>query len=59
MSLYATLWKLNLPRYGDYLRGCDGITVTMIKRHQPFVGAICSSLYSEGTLWYLGSGQVW
>lgn len=28
MSIYATLWSLKFPRYGDVHRGCEWITVT-------------------------------
>jgi hypothetical protein len=28
MSIYATLWKLKFPRYGEYHFGCDWIIVT-------------------------------
>ena len=28
MSIYATLWKLKFPRYGDDTPGCEWITVT-------------------------------
>lgn len=28
MSIYATLWKLKFPKYGDDYPGCEWITVT-------------------------------
>ena len=28
MSIYATLWSLKLPRYGDHFVGCERIEVT-------------------------------
>jgi hypothetical protein len=28
MSIYATLWSLRFPRYGDYYVGCEWIRVT-------------------------------
>jgi hypothetical protein len=28
MSIYATLWSLKFPRYGDYYVGCEWIRVT-------------------------------
>ena len=28
MSIYATLWSLQFPRYGDYYVGCEWIRVT-------------------------------
>lgn len=28
MSIYATLWSLKFPRYGDYYVGCEWIEVT-------------------------------
>lgn len=28
MSIYATLWSLRFPRYGDYYVGCEWIQVT-------------------------------
>lgn len=28
MSIYATIWSLKFPRYGDYYAGCEWIRVT-------------------------------
>jgi hypothetical protein len=41
MSIYATLWSLQFPRYGDDYVGCEWISVTTLSRNwfksfQPF-----------------------
>lgn len=47
MSIYATLWRLKFPRYGDVHTGCDWIEVTA-QGVPPHIGSSTSGLGYEG-----------
>lgn len=46
MSIYATLWKLKFPKYGDDYPGCEWITVTAqgVPSH---IGAEADDLFAD------------
>lgn len=48
MSIYATLWRLKFPRYGDVHAGCEWIEVTA-QAVPPHIGSSTPGLgYEDG-----------